>query len=140
MFAVHRRSGRDGALLLLGPEVVVVGGNDKLEKILVALPQPWESVRVGGERDERTGAYEALKRVRHCREVGEHDVVVLHDVRRDDVVRVRRKTRLRQFEDVRVRPASPVVGYGVVGILGRRRADGEGGRRPSGHNRCFGCH
>ena len=100
MLAVHRRFGRNGALLLLDPEVVVVGGNDKLEKILVALPQPRESVRVGGERDERTGAYEALKRVRHCREVGEHDVVVLHDVRRDDVVRVRRKPRLRKFKDI----------------------------------------
>ena len=29
MLAVHRRSGRDGALLLLDPEVVVVGGNDE---------------------------------------------------------------------------------------------------------------
>ena len=100
MFAVHRRSGRDGALLLLDPEVVIMGGNDKLEKILVALSQSRESVRVGGKRDERTGAYEALKRVRHCREVGEHDVVVLHDVRRDDVVRVRRKPRLRKFKDI----------------------------------------
>ena len=100
MLAVHRRSGRDGALLLLDPEVVVMGGNDKLEKILVALSQSRESVRVGGKRDERSGAYEALERVRHCREVGEHDVVVLHDVRRDDVVRVCRKTRLREFKDI----------------------------------------
>ena len=69
MLAVHRRSGRDGALLLLDPEVVVMGGNDKLEKILVALSQSRESVRVGGKRDERSGAYEALERVRHCREV-----------------------------------------------------------------------
>ena len=100
MLAVHRRSRRDGTLLLLNPEVVVVGWDDEFHEILVALSQARESVHVGGKRDERTGAYEALKRVRHCREVGEHDVVVLHDVRRDDVVRVRRKPRLRKFKDI----------------------------------------